>query len=81
MKQLTLQDLYDICKHLQAKKIDLSEIPVYLGDDEELNGVHQAWYYEMIDKSKKDFDNQYVVKLIEDTCMSEDFKKRGFLIS
>lgn len=38
MKQLTVKDLREAIKGLP------SDTRVFLGDDEELNGVHQAWY-------------------------------------
>ena len=50
MQQLTLQDLKELIQDLEKMNIDLSKMQVYLGDDEELNGVHNAWNITLLDK-------------------------------
>ena len=51
MKQLTMNDIYNLCNMLQSRGCDLSKLKVYLGDDDELNGVHNAWYCELIENN------------------------------
>ena len=67
MGQLTMLEIYNKALELKNKGVDLSKIRVYLGNDEELNGVHNAYYCELI-KNNGTEDSNYVVDLI-----NEDF--------
>lgn len=67
MEQLTMLEIYNKALELKNKGVDLSKIRVYLGNDEELNGVHNAYYCELI-KNNGTEDSNYVVDLI-----NEDF--------
>ena len=52
MKQLTLGDVLDFAADLRRKGMTLEEfrvLPIYIGDDDELNGIHCAWYVETVD--------------------------------
>lgn len=60
-------EIYNKALELKNKGVDLSKIRVYLGNDEELNGVHNAYYCELI-KNNGTEDSNYVVDLI-----NEDF--------
>lgn len=79
MKQLTMQDIYEFSLKLKEQGLDLSKLPVYLGDDDELNGIHNGWYYELIDK--KDDNFEYYVELINDNCNATELEDKGVLIS
>ena len=60
MEQLTINDIFVICAHLRQKGMTIEEIkalPIYLGDDDELNGIHTAWALDFID-SKHPTDPQ-----------------------
>lgn len=37
MKQLTMNDIYNLCNMLQSRGCDLSKLKVYLGDDDAIN--------------------------------------------
>lgn len=76
MKQLTMKDILDLALELQNKGIDLSKLKIYLGNDEELNGVHNAWYCEMIENNGEE-ENNLVVDLINENIGNyvEDFEK------
>lgn len=52
MKQLTLYDLLVIAKEMTEGKTEAQQkkIKVYIGNDEELNGVHGAYYCQDIRK-------------------------------
>lgn len=66
MEQLTLDDLYKLALSIKNKGVDLKTIQVYIGDDEELNGIHTAWCYSPISKIKgKNEDNDYILELLE----------------
>lgn len=82
MNQLTLKDIYDVAKKLLEKGDDLSKYPVYLGNDDELNGIHTGWYANILDVHNSDEDNQYMIDMInEDCCNVKLTKGKGILIS
>lgn len=75
-KQLTMKDIFDMALKLQKKGVDLSKLKIYLGNDEELNGVHNAWYCEVIENNGEE-ENDAVVDLINENIGNrvEDFEK------
>lgn len=82
MNQLTLKDIYNVAKKLLEKGEDLSKYPVYLGNDDELNGIHTGWYANILDVNNSDEDNQYMIDMInEDCCNAKLTKGKGILIS
>lgn len=86
MEQLTLGDILRFVKALKDDGMSLKEIhnlPVYLGDDDELNGVHCGWYTNLVDADNtEDEDNVYTVDLInENRCNIKLEKGKAILIS
>ena len=82
MKQLTMQDLYDLCKKYVDKGFKLDEIQVYLGDDDELNGIHTGWNITPImNKKGINEDNDYLIDMIQENSGNVDLKMKGVLIS
>lgn len=80
--QLTLKDIYDVVKELIEKGEDLSKYPVYLGNDDELNGAHTGWYVNVLDIDDTDENNQYIIDMInEDGCNVTYTKGKAILIS
>lgn len=65
--QLTMQKILDVALKLQKQGVDLSKMRVYLGNDDELNGIHNAWYCELVENNGKE-ENSMIVDLI-----NEDF--------
>ena len=56
MKQLTLKAVMEVISELKAAGYSVKEIanmPIYIGDDDELNGIHTAWYVNLIDKDNE----------------------------
>lgn len=78
MGQLNLKNIYDICEELKAKGEDLSKYQVYLGNDDELNGIHTGWYINILNKNK---ENESLLEMIEDNHGNVEFKGKGILIS
>ena len=70
MKQLTLENIFAFVKELQEQGMTMAEIrklPIYIGDDDELNGVHCAWYTNLVDADDtEDEDNVYTVEMINE---------------
>ena len=86
MKQLTVGDILAIIRELKDGGMSMKEIgalPVYLGDDDELNGIHCAWYTNLVDADDTDdADNVYTVELInENRCNIKLEKGKAILIS
>ena len=79
MRQLTLQAIFDIATELIKKGEDLTKYPIYLGNDDELNGIHNGWYINLLDV--KDDDCADFIELIEEDHCTTDLKDKGILIS
>ena len=59
---------------------EIKGLPVYIGNDQELNGIHTAGYSEMIEPADPDYKN--IVELInEDTTNCIELEGRAILIS
>lgn len=86
MKQLTLGDILRFVKELKDGGMsakELQSLPIYLGDDDELNGIHCGWYTNLVDADdKEDADNVYTVELInENHCNIKLETGKAILIS
>lgn len=84
MKQLTLGQILDYVKKLQDEGMTLKEIkelPVYIGDDDELNGIHCGWYVEVIDADNDDEDIQYLIEMINEDRGNNEIIGKAILIS
>ena len=86
MEQLKLGDLMDFVGMLLQQGMSMKkvrELPVYIGDDDELNGIHCGWYTNLVDADDTaDEDNVYTVDLInENRCNIKLEKGKAILIS
>lgn len=79
MKQLTMNDIYNLCNMLQSKGYDLSKLKVYLGNDDELNGIHNGWYCELIENKGEEEDN-LIVDLINENIGNNIEKNEKFIL-
>ena len=78
MEQLKVRDIYKVVNKL-SKTMDFDkvmELPIYLGDDDELNGIHCGWYCELVDETDKE---DYAPEMIKDRDLP--FNGKGILIS
>ena len=68
--QLTMGNILAFVKELKDEGMSLKEInelPVYIGNDDELNGIHCAWYTNLVDADNtEDDDNVYTVEMINE---------------
>lgn len=82
MKQLTLNAIMCIIGDLRNAGLsskEIAEMPIYIGNDDELNGIHTAWYAQVVDKNnEKDAD---FVELINEDCCNVQIKGKAILIS
>ena len=85
MKQVTIKNILDIIEELKDQGLTLSEIkkfPVYIGNDDELNGIHTAWYVNILDsKDRADEDNAYMVDMINESYGNAKLNGKAILIS
>lgn len=83
MDNLTVGTILKRIKELKKEKgltdKQISEIPVFIGDDDELNGIHTAWYAQGIEKSNPD-DSEFF-SMIGDRSGNVEPAKLSFLIS
>lgn len=81
MKQLTMNDIYNLCNMLQSRGYDLSKLRVYLGNDDELNGIHNGWYCELIENKGEEEDNLIVDLINENIGNNVEENEQFILIS
>ncbi len=81
MKQLTMNDIYNLCNMLQSRGYDLSKLRVYLGNDDELNGIHNGWYCELVENKGEEEDNLIVDLINENIGNNVEENEKFILIS
>lgn len=52
MQQLTLHDLSIMIDKILREGINLDAVPIYIGNDEELTGIHNAHFMQQIEGDK-----------------------------
>lgn len=80
--QLKMNDILAFCGALRAQGMTMEEIralPIYLGDDDELNGIHCGWYTNLVDPNNPE-DSDIVEMINEDRCNIK-IKGKAILIS
>ena len=82
MEQLTMGAILQLASKLKKEGMTTKEIatlPIYIGNDDELNGIHTAWYGQLIDSdAEKDAD---FTELINDDMHNYMLKGKAILIS
>lgn len=85
MAQLTVGVILAMIKELKDNGMSLKEInelPIYIGDDDELNGIHCAWYSNLVDsENTEDEDNRYLVEMINERRGNIELDGKAILIS
>lgn len=82
MKQLTMGNILATVEHLKSEGMSVKEIcelPVYIGDDDELNGIHCAWYSQPVDPNNE--DDADLVEMINERSGNYEIKGKAILIS
>ena len=79
--QLTVKDLLKRLLEIKGNLTDeeFNNLPIYLGDDDELNGIHCAWYVNGIDANDEEDEN--IVEMINDRRGNNELTNKGVLIS
>ena len=85
MKQLTLGEIIGLASQLLKCGMTMDEmrkLPVYIGDDDELNGIHCAWETNFVDANDtENQDNVYVVEMINERRCNIKLEGKAILIS
>ena len=82
MNQLTLGAILKIAVELRKQGMsdkDIATMLVYIGDDDELNGIHTGWDARYIHEVND--DSQYFIDMINDNRCNVKFKGKAVLIS
>ena len=84
MDQLTMNDILALCARLRAEGMTMEEIkalPIYLGDDDELNGIHTGWALDFVDSNDADEGNVYLVGMINEDSNNIELNGKAVVIS
>lgn len=84
MEQLKLKDIIGLYVRLRESGMsekEVVELPIYIGNDDELNGIHTAWYCERVDSEDKNEDMSYLVEMINEDYHNKKLNGKGILIS
>ena len=68
--QLTMDNILVFCDRLRKQGMTMEEIralPIYLGNDDELNGIHCGWFTDLVDVDDEE-DADLVEMINEDRC-------------
>ena len=82
MKQLTMIDILTLVNKFKRAGMTTSEInnlPIYIGNDDELNGIHTAWYGQMIDSNNA--NDADFVNMINEDFININIEGKAILIS
>lgn len=70
MNQLKMGSVMRLISDLKTEGMSLAEIaelPIYIGNDDELNGIHTAWYVEPLNPDDDEYE-QFVQMINQDGC-------------
>lgn len=87
MAQLKVKDLLGFAQELNKQGMsykEIMELPIYLGDDDELNGIHCGWGIDIVDSNSKDETDIYLLEMINDNYgnrVNGGLKGKAILIS
>lgn len=82
MAQLKAKEIIKVLHLLQKAGMsekEIGELPVYIGNDEEVNGIHTAYYCAYIASDRIE-DSEYV-DMIDTDCGNVKFDGKAILIS
>lgn len=81
MSQLTLGVILDTVEELKRNMTDeeIKALPIYLGDDDELNGIHCGWYVDVL--TEGDPLSESMIELINEDGGNIQFQNKAILVS
>ena len=85
MDQLTVKDLLIALEAFRKDKgmsrEELLKLPVYLGRDDELNGIHTAWCVDILDTALETETDEYLIEMINEDRTNVPINGKAILIS
>lgn len=85
MDQLTVRDLLVVLEEFRKNKgmsrEELLKLPIYLGQDDELNGIHTGWCVDIIDTEIQTENDQYFIEMINEDRRNVPISGKAILIS
>lgn len=84
MDQLTMNDILALCARLKKEGMTMEEIrllPIYLGDDDELNGIHTGWALDFVDSNNTTDDDEWLVEMINENRCNIKLDGKAVVIS
>ena len=84
MDQLTINDILVLCARLKKEGMTMEEIrllPIYLGDDDELNGIHTGWALDFVDSKNTTEDDEWLVDMINENRNNIKLDGKAVVIS
>ena len=84
MDQLTINDILALCARLRQKGMTMEEIkalPIYLGNDDELNGIHTAWALDFVDSNNTTDEDDFLIEMINEDSHNIELNGKAILIS
>jgi len=80
MEQLKVKELLAMLKEAEKQYgKEALEMPIYIGDDDELNGIHCAWNCDVL--SKDEPESAWLIEMIDERAGNKPFKMNAILIS
>ena len=84
MDQLTIGDILTLVRELKDSKMSWEEIrslPIYIGDDDELNGIHTGWALDFIDSNNPTEDDEWMIDMINEDRFNVKLNGKAVVIS
>ena len=85
MYQLKVKDLIagleEIRKDQEMSYEEFRELPIYLGRDDELNGIHTGWCVDIVDTALQTENDIYLVEMINSDRTNVPINGKAILIS
>jgi hypothetical protein len=84
MDQLTINDILALCARLRKQGMTMEEIkalPIYLGNDDELNGIHTGWALDFIDANNTTEDDEWMIEMINEDSHNIELNGKAVVIS
>ena len=85
MDQLKVKDLIKALEQIRKNQgmsyEEFRELPIYLGRDDELNGIHTGWCVDIVDTELQTENNKYLVEMINEDRMNVPLDGKAILIS
>jgi hypothetical protein len=84
MDQLTINDILALCARLRGTGMTMEEIkalPIYLGNDDELNGIHTGWALDFVDSHNTTDEDEFLVEMINEDSSNIELNGKAVVIS